>query len=121
MVALKHYVRASGDAAFQRIQEIARYTYKKFEEEPDLIEEFIQLCSDNFTFVDDWDDDRIPASTMRLYSKRVPAKDAAKQFVERVRRQIDEVDRKEKRRKMYKYHATLIKTGIQPHKVHLPS
>ena len=47
--------------------------------------------------MDDWDDDRIPASTMRLYSKRVPAKDAAKQFVERVRRQIDEVDRKEKK------------------------
>ena len=97
MVALKHSVRASGDAAFQRIQEIARYTYRTFEENPDLIEEFIELCSENFTFVNDWDDDQIPASTMRLYSKRVPAKDAAKQFVERVRRQVDEVDRKEQK------------------------
>ena len=97
MVALKHSVRASGDEVFTRIQKIARYTYRTFEEKPELIDEFISLCSDNFTFVDDWDDDGIPASTMRLYSKKVPAKDAAKQFVERVRRQVNELDRKEKK------------------------
>ena len=96
MVALKHSVRASEDKVFTRIKQIARYTYRTFEENPDLIEEFVSLCSDNFTFVNNWDDDGIPASTMRLYSKRVPAKDAVKQFVERFRRQVDEVNRKEK-------------------------
>ena len=86
MVALKHSVRASGDEVFTRIQQIARYTYRTFEENPDLIEEFVSLCSDNFIFVNDWDDDGILASTMPLYSKRVPAKDATKQSVETVRR-----------------------------------
>ena len=44
--------------------------------------------------MNDCDDDAIPASTMRLYSKNVPAKDASKQFVDRVRRQVEECDRR---------------------------
>ena len=95
MVALSNSARASGDPAFQLIQDIARYTHRTFEENPALIDEFASLCSDNLTFVNDWDDDAIPASTMRLYSKKVPAKDASKQFVDRVRRQVEECDRRE--------------------------
>ena len=33
---------------------------------------------------------------MRLYSKKVPAKEASKQFIDRVRRQIPESDRRER-------------------------
>ena len=77
MVLLKHSVRAANDEPFKRIQEIARCTYKHFEEEPELINEFTNLCSVHFTFVDSWNDEKILPSTMRLYSKKVPAKDAA--------------------------------------------
>jgi hypothetical protein len=59
MVAIEHSVQASNDDAFKRIQKIARFNYKKFETEPELINEFIPLCSDNFTFVDSWDNDAI--------------------------------------------------------------
>jgi hypothetical protein len=38
MVNLCHSVRASGDILFKRIQEIARYNYRKFEEESELID-----------------------------------------------------------------------------------
>ena len=58
---------------------------------------FIQLVSDNFTFVEDWTSDKITPSTYRLYGKRVPAKEAAKQFVERVRRSIQAHNLREKK------------------------
>jgi hypothetical protein len=86
MIELKYPVRAADDNNFFRIQQIARYHYKKLTENPELVEEFINLCSDHLMFVDNWDDNRIPPSTMRLYSKKVPAKEAAKQFSNIVRR-----------------------------------
>ena len=96
MVALKHSVRASDDAQLQRIQQIARMNYRKFHENPALVNEFVRLCSDTFTFVDTWDDPKISMSTMRLYSKRVPARDASKQFVDQVRRQVEDDSRVER-------------------------
>ena len=70
MVKLQISVRASNDPSFQRIQEIVRFSQKKLQEHPELIEEFITLCSNHLTFVDDWNDHQIPPSTMRLYSKK---------------------------------------------------
>ena len=86
MIALNCSVRAAEDPNFLCIQEIAQYHYKILEEKPELVDEFISLCANNLTFVDSWNDHRIPPSTMRLYSKKVPAKEAAKQFSDRVRR-----------------------------------
>ena len=40
----------------------------------------------NLTFVDEWDHPSILPSTIRLYSKKVPVREAAKQFAERVKR-----------------------------------
>ena len=88
MVNLQHSMRAWNDQRYQRIQQIARMHYKEFETNPRLVDEFVQLCSESFTFVDSWDDDEIHTGTMRLYSKRVPARDAARQFVDRVTRQV---------------------------------
>ena len=85
MIALNHSVRASDDANFFRIQQIARYHHRTLEEKPELIEEFISLCSQYLTFVDDWNNPQIPPNCMRLYSKKVPAKEAAKDFGIRVR------------------------------------
>ena len=70
MVELKSSVRASNDPSFQRIQEIVRFSQKKLQEHPELIEDFITLCSNHLTFVDDWNDHQITPSTMRLYSKK---------------------------------------------------
>ena len=96
MANLNYSVRASNDNAFKRLQEIARYNYQKFDREPELVDEFMSLCSEHLTFVNNWDDSKITPSTMRLYSKKVPAREASKQFVERVRRQINENSRIEK-------------------------
>ena len=95
-VNLNHSVRASSDVHFQRIQEIARYNYQRFTNESELVDEFIDLCTEYLTFVDKWDDNKITPSTMRLYSKKVPAKDASRQFIARVRRQVSENDRIER-------------------------
>jgi hypothetical protein len=45
--------------------------------------------SENFTFIDNWNDEQITPSTYRLYGRRVPAKEAARQFIERVRRSFE--------------------------------
>ena len=39
-------------------------------------------------FLDNWSDPQIEPSTMRLYSKRFPAREDANQFAERVRRHV---------------------------------
>ena len=70
--------------------------YRRLEEEPELKDEFIQLCSEKFTFVDSWDDSAILPSTMRLYSKKIPARAASCAFVNTVRRQVNENERIEK-------------------------
>jgi predicted GIY-YIG superfamily endonuclease len=88
MVALKSSVRASTDIPFQRIQEIARYSHRRLKGNPSLIDEMINLCSEHFTFARDWNDPRINPQTMRLYSKKIPQKEAAKDFASRVRAHI---------------------------------
>ena len=88
MVNLQHSVRAFGDPDYQRLQHICRLHYQQLEDNPELVEEFIDLCSRCLTFVDDWSDPQIEPSTMRLYSKKVPAREAANQFAERVRRHV---------------------------------
>ena len=88
MVNLQHPVRAFDDPDYQRRQHICRLHYKQLEDKPELVEEFIVLCSQCLTFVDQWLDPQIKPSTMRLYSKTVPAREAANQFVERVRRHV---------------------------------
>ena len=48
----------------------------------------MSLYSEHLTFVNTWDDSKITPSTIRLHSKNIPVREASKQFVERVRRQI---------------------------------
>ena len=68
MVNLEHYIRAENYIPFKCIQHISRYNYKIFEEETELVKEFICLCSENFIFVDSLDKNSILPSTMPLYS-----------------------------------------------------
>jgi hypothetical protein len=70
----------------------------KSHEEPDLIDELVRLLvSENFTFIDNWNDEQITPSTYRLYGRRVPAKEAARQFIERVRRSFEPNQLREKK------------------------
>ena len=69
MVVLINSVRSSNDPSFQRIQEIVRFSQKELQENSEMIEEFITLCSQHLTFIHDWNDHQITPSTMRLYIK----------------------------------------------------
>jgi hypothetical protein len=89
MCELNTSVRACGDENWKRIQEIARYNYRHLQNSPHLIDEFVQLVSDHCTFVSDWTDPKITHDTFRVYSRKVPVREAAKQYIDRVRRQID--------------------------------
>lgn len=51
LVALNYSVRACNDANFFRLQQISRYDYDRFDTEPELIDEFKNLCR-GFTFVE---------------------------------------------------------------------
>ena len=83
MVELKHSVRANSDPSWQHIQEIASFQQKNLSSNPLLKHEFINLVSQHSTFVLDWDSNLITSSTIRLYARKVPAKEAMKQFVSR--------------------------------------
>ena len=85
MVALEHSVRAGMDAPFKRIQEIVRKSHRELKGNQRLVDEMIELCSNHLTFVNDWNDPKIDPQAMRLYTKKVPAKEAAKAFERRVR------------------------------------
>ena len=91
MVNLKSSVRTNNINS-QRIQEIARMNYKELANNPHLIDEFEELCSQNFTFVNNWNHESIEPSTFRVYSRKVPAVAAAREFIANVRRKIPAAD-----------------------------
>ena len=87
MIKLSHSVRTNNEASYE-MQDIARKSYSELKNSistvNDLVERFLKLASENFTFVSKWDDPAITSSTFRVYSKRVPVADAAQLFVEQV-------------------------------------
>ena len=90
MVALKFSVRAANDENFRRVQQIARMKHSELiDESNDYVKEFIDLVSNICTFVDNWDHSAINEKTYRLYSKKVPAKAASRQYAERVKQCIN--------------------------------
>ena len=62
----------SNDDIFKRIHKISGFNYQRTKDEPEIVDEFLILRSENLTFVDTWDDNKITSSAMRLYSKNVP-------------------------------------------------
>ena len=74
-------VRAHGDPALQRIQQILRMspTFLR-EDDGTLKSEFVQLMSDNITFVDKWTHPMIGNNVQRMYSRRRPASQAADEY-----------------------------------------
>ena len=57
MIALKHSVRAVG-SEYVKLQYLERKDYVEFDNNPDLLVRFREICSKIFTFVDSWNDDR---------------------------------------------------------------
>ena len=47
------------------------------------------MCSENFTFVDDRDDNIITLSIMIFYSRKVPVRESVVKFIARVRQQVN--------------------------------
>eukprot|EP00957_Ditylum_brightwellii_P089253 6796714-Ditylum_brightwellii.AAC.1 len=78
MVSMSTSVRSSGDPFNKRIQQICQHNHSILSQNPQLIEEFLTLVSENCAFVENWNDEAITPSTYRLYGKRVPAKEAAR-------------------------------------------
>ena len=72
MIEFEHSVRASDDPVFFWIQQISRYNQKRLQDYPEYVHEFRQLCSENLTFIEDWNNELILPSTIRLYSKKIP-------------------------------------------------
>ena len=54
IVSLENTVWAYDDDAFQRIQKVGRLNHKMFDNEPELVDDFLQLRPENFMFVDLW-------------------------------------------------------------------
>ena len=79
MVSLQHSVRATG-SDYVELQSLVRKDYIEFETNPHLLQRFWETCSNIFTFVDNWDDERITPHTFRVFSKRVPVREPLEKF-----------------------------------------
>ena len=83
MVSLRHSVRATG-SQYVELQSLVRKDYIEFETKPELLHRFRNICSDIFTFVDNWDSEKITPHTFRVFSKKLPAKRAVEDFQNRM-------------------------------------
>ena len=87
MIKLSHSMRTNNKASYE-MQDFVRKPYSELKNsittKNDLVERFLKLASENFTFVSKWDGPAITSSTFCVYSKRVPVADAAQLFVEQV-------------------------------------
>ena len=89
MISLKQSVRSTGDL-YLEVQSLVRKDYVTFDSQPHLIQRFRHICSDIFTFVDTWNDIRITPTTFRLYSKKLPTREALKDYQNRIRREYED-------------------------------
>ena len=96
MTRLQHSVRASSDAEFQRLQQIARMHPGKYRNKPVLLEEFRNLCTNVFTFVDDWNSPIIDPNTHRLYGRKIPAQEATSRYIQQIKQYLPSVDVRER-------------------------
>jgi predicted GIY-YIG superfamily endonuclease len=91
MVKLSNSVRTNVAESFE-MQTIARMDQEELIKsqgsDNDLVQRFINLASENFSFVDSWDDNLITSSTFRAYSKKVPVAEASRLYVSKVRQEF---------------------------------
>ena len=78
----------SGYQLFQSIQHISCFFHQKYKHNPVIIDEFVALVYEHFIFVKIWTSDHINPSTYHLYGRIITAKEAARKFIEQVRRSI---------------------------------
>jgi hypothetical protein len=76
----------TADKVLQRMQEITRLDAGELKK-TQIKHEFIQLISDNCTFVDSLADSRIPANATYCFPRHAPCRIAEQQVLERLRRQ----------------------------------
>ena len=74
MVYIETSLRVFIDIEFHRAQEISRYPYFKFTVEPERVDDFIMLVSDNYSFADNLSYSIITTSTYKLYSNKITSK-----------------------------------------------
>lgn len=88
LVALTKSVRASNDLNYQRIMEITRMSPNYLKGNMAIEHEFKRLVGTYFNFVDSWD--KVPPGVTRMYPKRIPAAQAANQYVTDIQKMFDE-------------------------------
>ena len=88
LVQLSHSVRAHGDPPFQRLQELTRMSPVKLLSNVRYKEEFKGLLRQCFDFIPSWDDERITPDVQQMFSRRIPAYEASKEYVERLEKKF---------------------------------
>lgn len=67
------------------MQTIVRMNYEELKSQSELVEELLNLSSCTFKFVPNWEHPCIVPSTFRVYSKKVPAAETAREFINNVK------------------------------------
>ena len=85
MVVLNCSVRANNDDSFQRWQHIVRMHPSQYTFE--LLTEAKTLASQIFTYVSDWNE--VDTNTIQLFSKKKPAREATKDFIDHIKSSLN--------------------------------
>ena len=85
---LKSSVRANDDENLERIQNISRMPPSSYKNNPGLLQEFKKLLKETCTFVPTWNSPLITPEVHRIYGKKRPAKQAADEYIQQVKQQL---------------------------------
>ena len=77
---LEQSVRSVDDLLQQRVIQISRYSDSRIQMEPHLIDEVVQIISEECTFVRSFDDEQITRSTLRIFGRKDPVRVAVEKF-----------------------------------------
>jgi GIY-YIG catalytic domain len=80
---LQHSVRAAQDASLQRIQKITRLFPQQLDD--NIKEEFLQLVSTKFTFIDSLHSPKIPRNATYVFGKKEPGRKLLQELTTRIR------------------------------------
>ena len=86
---LQHSVRAHGDPDFQRLQNITQMCPFRLRANNDLKNDFFNLMEQFFTFVPNWNDNRITPNMVRVFSRIRPAQEAINEYRENIKMMLD--------------------------------
>ena len=92
VIILSESVRSADDPLQQRVIDISRYSDKKMRENPECIDEVVDIISRECNFVPDFDHESITPTTLRVFARKEAVFEAVDEFYTMIEQQQHRAD-----------------------------